>query len=167
MTRLGVSFDFKKEYYHSWLFCIIPMSVNIIFIVLSYITMDKNLQNRSTIDTIRFFTTYVICNAIMLLAIVSFLTLICVLHKRFLVLNSMLRFDNWIFNNFLCSARFRSSMKSMSFRNRKRFLNENTLKMSAKIQREDSFNTIKFIGRQHSLLTGIVDQLNYCYSFQV
>lgn len=31
----------------------------------------------------------------------------------------------------------------------------------------DPINTIKFVGRQHSLLTGAMDQLNLCYSFQV
>lgn len=41
------------------------------------------------------------------------------------------------------------------------------MKLSAVIRKQDSINTIKFIGRLHSSLTDIVDQLNRCYSYQV
>lgn len=39
--------------------------------------------------------------------------------------------------------------------------------MPASIRKRDLIETIKLVGRQHSFLTGIVDQLNFCYSFQV
>lgn len=34
-------------------------------------------------------------------------------------------------------------------------------------RKKDSIDVIKFIGRTHSCLTGIMDDLNACYSFQV
>lgn len=64
-------------------------------------------------------------------------------------------------NCFWCSTVF------IFWKHRNRFLNENTLKMSAMIRKEGSINTIKFIGRQHSSLTSTTDQLNFCYSYQV
>lgn len=35
------------------------------------------------------------------------------------------------------------------------------------INENDLIKFVKFIGRQHSFLTGIMDQINICYSFQV
>lgn len=47
---------------------------------------------------------------------------------------------------------------------RERYLNENSMKA---MDKNDSIEMIKFVGRQHSRLTSIMDQLNICYSFQV
>lgn len=100
MTRLGVSNDFSKEYIRSWLYCVVPMSVNVIFVMLSYLAMEKGQQNQPTIERLRFFATYVVSNGIMLLAIVSFITLLRNIYKRFLILNSMLRFELLVFHWF-------------------------------------------------------------------
>lgn len=39
--------------------------------------------------------------------------------------------------------------------------------MHTSTHKKDVINTLQFIARQYSCLTDIVDQLNYCYSFQV
>lgn len=93
IARLGVSFDFRSEYIRSWLYCVVPMLVNVIFVTLSYLTIKPNLQNQPTTEPILFFGTYVMCNEIMILTIVSFISLLCNIYKRFLTLNSMLRFE--------------------------------------------------------------------------
>lgn len=51
--------------------------------------------------------------------------------------------------------------------NRNQFFIGNTKKVSIDGGEEDSITTIKMVGRQHSLLTGIMDQINVCFSFQV
>lgn len=51
--------------------------------------------------------------------------------------------------------------------NRNRFLIGNLLKMSVGIRKKDSINRIKLVGRLHSHLVSIVDELNFCYSIQV
>lgn len=43
----------------------------------------------------------------------------------------------------------------------------NNLNAIENIRKEDHISTIKFIGRQHCILTNIMDQINSCYSFQV
>lgn len=50
---------------------------------------------------------------------------------------------------------------------RNRFLSSNIMETSFYISKTDSISSIKFIGRQYCCLTDIMDQLNYCYSFQV
>lgn len=50
---------------------------------------------------------------------------------------------------------------------RNRFFNGNSLKLTTDIRKNDSISAIKFIGRQHSQLVHIMDQINFCYSFQV
>lgn len=50
---------------------------------------------------------------------------------------------------------------------RERFLNESRLELSANIRSEHSISIFKFIGRQHSYLSEIMDEINFCYSFQV
>lgn len=51
---------------------------------------------------------------------------------------------------------------------RTRFLfGNNTLKQAAIFRKDASIGFIKFVGRQHNMLTAIVDQFNSCYSFQV
>lgn len=50
---------------------------------------------------------------------------------------------------------------------RKHFFSGNKLKMSILSRKNESVCMIKFIGRLHLLLLNIIDQFNYCYSFQV
>lgn len=52
-------------------------------------------------------------------------------------------------------------------KNRNRFMNNKELNGSLNIENVDSNEIIKFIGRQHGVLTDIMDQLNFCYSLQV
>lgn len=35
------------------------------------------------------------------------------------------------------------------------------------VRKKDSIDAIKLIGREHAFLTGTMDQMNFCYSFQV
>lgn len=44
---------------------------------------------------------------------------------------------------------------------------DNTARLLVTVCKEASINMIKFIGRQYSFLTGIMDDLNVCFSFQV
>lgn len=45
--------------------------------------------------------------------------------------------------------------------------NSSKTKISNHMHKKDVINSLQFIARQYSCLTDIVDQLNYCYSFQV
>lgn len=66
---------------------------------------------------------------------------------------------------FLGQSRF---IKKIFFLRSNRFLFGNkALKRAVIFRKDSSIGFIKFIGRQHCMLTGIVDQLNSCYSFQV
>lgn len=49
------------------------------------------------------------------------------------------------------------------------FPNRNVTKdnKSVDFRKMDAINLIKFIGRQHSFLSDIVDDLNYCYTYKV
>lgn len=58
-------------------------------------------------------------------------------------------------------------MSNFLSRYRNCFLVGDVSKMPASIRKRDLIDTVKLVGRQHSFLTGIVDQLNFCYSFQV
>lgn len=55
----------------------------------------------------------------------------------------------------------------MNFTHRNRFSNGIILKRLSNSNQKLSVGLVKFIGRQHSCLTSITDQLNSCYSFQV
>lgn len=48
-----------------------------------------------------------------------------------------------------------------------RFLAKDHLKTSANIRKRDSIDAIKFVGRQHALLTEVADQINFSYTLQV
>lgn len=51
---------------------------------------------------------------------------------------------------------------------RKMFLpGSNKFALHDNLKKEDSVCIVKFVARQHSSLTGIMDLINYCYSFQV
>lgn len=68
---------------------------------------------------------------------------------------------------FLRGSNFSSNVNLSSSlpRKRNRFLNEKNSPDA--IERNDLIDTIKFIGRQHSFLTGIVDLINLCFTFEV
>lgn len=53
------------------------------------------------------------------------------------------------------------------FAHRNHFLRKNKLNGSIIKQKEQSLNVIKFVGRQHLLLTDIMNDLNFCYSIKV
>lgn len=53
------------------------------------------------------------------------------------------------------------------FQNSDRFLIENTQRCSFNIRNESSTKIIRFVGRQHSQLTGVMEQMNVCFTLQV
>lgn len=52
---------------------------------------------------------------------------------------------------------------SLSIRNH--FSNKNGMETIK--EKEETISFVKCVGRMHDLLTGIMDKINYCYSFQV
>lgn len=55
---------------------------------------------------------------------------------------------------------------SFTHKNRAKFLN-NTLKWSNHLNKQDAIGVFQLIGRHYSSLTNMVNQINYCYAFQV
>lgn len=110
------------------------------------------------------------------------------LKDRFEALNSLLRFAIPFSTSFgdqikyslcmkynfqiLTNIRHQNRLKFQIFfvvilNDRNQFLSGNTLMTSIIDCKDVSIEIIRFIGCQHSLLTDIMDQLNWCYSFEV
>lgn len=165
MECLGVRFNYGKDYLRAWFYCVGILVSNLVLIIASFFGYSSLRGNYSMLEVKLQFGSYLIGNSISTLAAISFIVLLCKLHERFIELNSLLRYRfSFILVQIICIV-FRCS--SVFIRTRNHFLNENMLKMSAIIRKEDSISTIKFIGRLHSSLTNTVDQLNFCYSYQV
>lgn len=92
MSHLGVYFDYKKDSRYAWIYTISPLLVNIILIIASIFIFSSIRLNLSTLDLIRYFGSYMLSNSIMVLTIISFISLLCVIRKRFMMLNTVLKF---------------------------------------------------------------------------
>lgn len=154
MAKVGIDFNFKKSYRHNWQWCMTFVGVYIFLLIgaayLWQLTMPLTVAS-------------VWENSVIFWIPVIYYILLYNLYKRFSALNSFLRFVEI------------GSMKRILFiKNnnwwtsiRNQFLNESVSRRLIRYNANDSINIIKFAGHVHSQLTGMVDQLNACYSFQV
>lgn len=167
ISHLGIQFDYKKERQNAWIYSTIPIAANVLFILLSSYIYRAALANSSTLGLIHFFVSYIIKNAISILASISFITLACNLRQRFAALNLLLRSQFQFTDELFAMARTHHSHSLLNLNFRNHFMNGNILKLAIGVRKRDSIDTIKFVGRQHSCLTGIMNDMNFCYSFQV
>lgn len=140
-------------------------SVASTFLTISAFFVYKGMrETSSTFDILRFFLSFTFSSFIVATVNAVYISSMITIHRRFDVLNSILRFRWFLFqilNGILlvifCVEIFHFFL---SISNRKQVLRESR-------KHENSITTIKFVGRQHNFLTGIMDLLNICYSFQV
>lgn len=165
MADMGIHFNYKKEHRRFWQCCIIAMVITIALIIVSYNCCSFRASNH-LIDMIEYFTSYIPQNCSLVQISVSFLILLYSIYQRFAALNSILRWRS-LLGVFMSKLDFKSCNFNFFRWSRDRFLNENNVKTEKSIQKMSTIEAIKLIGRQYSRLTTIVDQTNFCYSFQV
>ena len=165
VQSIGIRFDHVQEYRRAWLSYGIA-SLTVIFMAAIIFVQNVELLFKNIIPFVA--NSLVISSSIIIPT--SFTILLSNIHKRFVMLNWLLRFVSYltsclsfaplfdIFSHFL----FR-----ISFAIRNRFLRKNKLNGSIIEQKERSIRAIKFMGRQFLLLSDIMDQLNSCYSLKV
>lgn len=158
VSKFDIHFNHKRDCRYSWL-CIMTSTLIMLFhSVLKVILWHDSLLSllfRFGVNFVHFGT---------ISAVTSLIIFMRSLCERFTALNTLLRWFPlfWI----ECSEYFRMLFFITCYY-RSRFLRGNAFKVSTNIYRKDSIDVIKFVGRQHAFLTDIMDQLNYCYGFQV
>lgn len=129
----------------------------------AFLIYNSIRSSHSTWSIIHFFCSYTLQSFLMSTTMTTFIALLMNLRHRFEALRTILRFELSD-----CHSKQIDSTKKNSFiLIRKRFINGDTNDALPLLNRESSIATIKFIGKQHSVLTGIMDQINFCYSIQV
>lgn len=156
MAKHGVYFNYRREYRYVWLSIAVITILSLVFMAASCFLYKKYQGDKIC------FAYYLVGETLIIsaqtLPFLSYITLLRNLHERLGALNSLLRF--WLFSHSHDFLHIFDILFLILIRNRKQF-------MLINIRKEDSINFVKFTGRQHSFLTGIMDQINFCYSFQV
>lgn len=93
VSSYGIYYDYKKENRRAWCFCLIPVAVNLIFVLISCYIHRVALQHLTLFGLIIFFGSYAVENSISVMAAKTFITLTCNLRSRFAALNMLLRFQ--------------------------------------------------------------------------
>lgn len=172
---MDIHLNHKKEHRRICLYYAIGLNIIFILMILTYVYHDYLRENYlshslSVSVQISFFVALQACTSTVIT--ISFIIFIYNIHKRFSVLNSILRFRFLLLRMQTKLSFFWVPFLFCNFSifipNRNRFLNKKELNISIIVnQKDESINVIKFIGRQHLQLTDLMDQLNFCYSFQV
>lgn len=93
MTCFGVYFNFNIEYQYTWLCCSVAIVVTIVLTIsLLFTPYDDDYANYPAIGLIYFYGSSLLEDSILILPSISFIVLLRSLHKRFIGLNSLLRF---------------------------------------------------------------------------
>lgn len=164
MEKYGEYLDYKRKNRVTLSAYILSTIASSLVTVSAFFVYKGMRENCSTFGVLRFFLAYTFSSFIVATVNALYISSIITLHRRFDVLNSILRFGYSIFKFsmvfLLIIYIFSNSNFCFSISNRKQVLREYK-------KHDNSITTIKFVGRQHNFLTGIMDLLNICYSFQV
>lgn len=95
MESFGVGFNYKIEYYRAWIYCSAAMAVSLILTAWTYLTFEYD--NYSDVELIYFFGAAISQDSVLILPPITFIFLLRNLHKRFIGLNSILRFGFFVF----------------------------------------------------------------------
>lgn len=128
----------KSSNWHDWIF---------------YFVYSTKLLARSNFGVISHFT-------------IQHLSAVCWSELNFKVINDLLSIA-LLHGHFLFWDKKKLDFNFFRRWPRDRFVNVIIVKTGTNNQKRNSIEMIKFIGCQYSQLTTIVDQINYCYSFQV
>lgn len=166
---MGIHFNYKRDNRHGWLLCAAMITVTLSLMAASSMVYRYYETDYAILSLIDFFGIEILQVFVLNLPVLSCTILLRSLQKRFNVLNCLLRFTITILlitktGDFQCLICF---YFVLVVENRDGILSENSLQLSVSVRKADSIDTTKFIGRQHSSLTDIMDQINFCYSFQV
>lgn len=158
---VGIRFNYLKENRRAWQYCTILNLLSFLLFVPTY-NNYMHIEKRNTITFLVFFASCTTQSGLYIQTTTSFIILIRAIYTRFAALNQFSRY----FMDFIQQNLFTFSWSLLSL-NRNQFLHGNMKRMSIDIHKIDSMDSINFIGYQHGYLTTIVDELNFCYSFQV
>lgn len=158
-----MQFDYKKEYQRTWIYYIVGSLVGILLLTTTYMFYDF-FDTFTTFDLVHFYASYIFQFFELFAVSISYIILLENLHRRFVAQNSILRFSLILTRDWI---RVQHSINLTLSWNRNRFMIGHTMKLSITSHKDESVKTIKFIGRQHSFLIDIMDNVNSCYSFQV
>lgn len=159
VTAFGVSFNYKKDNLCIWLYCIIIIVMSMFFMATSSIFYEYYKGEKISLKYYLMGETLII--SAQCLPFLMYVILLKSLHVRLVTVNTLLRFTFLFISNQMIKN-FNSIFYILSFyfSYRKQFMSIDTSK-------DDLIKFVKFSGRQHSFLTGLMDQINLCYSFQV
>lgn len=155
---MGIHLDHKQENRRAWLFYAIA------YLAVIFVEAINSWLSFTSLEILSAYASDLYGMIISMTIQTSFTILLCNIQKRYALLNFMLRFAVYSIikhpNIFLINSTF-------GFWHRRHFLRGRKLNGSSIEHKERSIKCIKFIGRQHLLLTDTVHQLNHCYSFKV
>lgn len=158
MERQHIRFDHKCEHYRASIFCLVSLAVSFT-LAASVFFSPQFYGNYSVAGMLYYISSCLLEDFALILPSISFFILLRTSYRRYAGLNSLLRFWfpnilhlNALWFLFCFNLEQRSILKGKS---------------TGSANEQESINTIKFIGRKYSLLTGIIEQLNFCYSVQV
>lgn len=168
-TALGIQFDYKKEHRRLWQFNLVCIVLLLLSLASTYDAYLFSRRFHMANDFIDFYVPACLENFVVAQISITFATLLRCLHVRFAMLNKRLRYFHILNQVFSMHRTFDQIWFCFCFAwKRNRFLTENnTLKMWVRMRKRDAIDTIKLIGRQHAFLTGTMDNINFCFSFQV
>lgn len=167
MESLGVYFDYKQQYHRVSFLCMVVVTTAVLLTVGSFSNLAIYADDFTILIIIQFFLGDCLYAMFWMTPLLIYTVLLRGLYERFAAINTHLRLEflwfafieNWNLEknrSFLCSRLFRN-----------RFFNKDTIKLAVCIRTRSSINTIKFVGRQHSFLTSIMDVINSFFTFQV
>lgn len=151
-------FDYKRrQRYLS--FCYIGNALGVLLSVLSAFFSVNNLSKLTWLDMLTHLSAYLLQNFVAATVLATYFCAIFGIRHRFNIINSLIRLEIQIVLEifFICHL----SGNYLGILARKQFSNKNVVK------KKDVIAFIKQMGRLHSMLCGLMDKLNFCYSFQV
>lgn len=167
IMSMGIHFNLKKNFRQACRYCITMIISSLLlnamayFIFNSHTTYSQKLHPSITLVSVLGFVRTLAPAA----PGIAFIFLLQCLYKRLAALNSFLR---WVsIHASILAFCFFQLMDQFFCKIRNRFFNGNSVKLTIDIRKDDSISAVKFLGRQHSQLVGIMEHINFCYSFQV
>lgn len=93
MANLEIDFEYKNDHRHAWLYCSGAMAISLILAATTFFTPEY--ENYSLIHQMYLCFVSILEDCVMFLPSISFVVLLRSLHKRFMEINSRLRFGSY------------------------------------------------------------------------
>lgn len=171
MSILGIHFNYKTAFILSFVFSQSVWFFSLLMFGLSQLNYGFYEGSYKLIEILGYYATCIVHDSLTAAPLVSFILLVCNLRKRFVALNNHLRYTEYFLpSQFDQCKRYRFAIihVHLFLQIRSQFLDENNkVKPTIKIYKEDSVNTVKFVGYWHSALTDTMRLINFCFSISV